>query len=438
MSLLAVPASFPPEIGFNALQAMLKGRSVLPALELFYQSMGEVFQIPLPGFNPVFLVGPEANRFVLATDREKFLWRPEGDPVARLLRQGVLVTDGDFHDEIRHKLNPSLHKSLLSGYGDIMVRCTDRVTSAWKGRAVVDMLAEMRRLALMILMECLFDVDIGPDLQVLWQSILHTLAYISPGAWVFWPGIPRPGYQKHLRKMDEYLYHLIRLRRKATPSNDLLSLLIADSAMNDDLIRDQLLTLFIAGHDTSTALLSWTLYLLGKHTGIMDRLSREVIAALGSDLPTMERAGEIAYLDRVVKESLRLYPPIHIGMRRAAVDLTFRNYHIPAGTRVVYSIFLSHRQPQYWPDPLKFDPERFTPEINRMRLPYTYVPFGGGPRNCIGMAFAQVEAKVILARLLQQFEFQLLPGKVYAHMGATLEPRPGVRMKVTRRLYDLS
>lgn len=438
MSLLAVPGSFPPVVGLNALRAMLQGRSVLPALELFYQNMGEVFQIPLPGFNPVFLVGPEANRFVLTTDREKFLWRPEGDPVARLLHQGLLVIDGDFHDEIRHKINPSLHKSLLSGYTDIMVRCTDRVTAGWKDQAIVDILVEMRRLALMILMESLFNVDISPDLHSLWQSILHTLAYISPGSWVLWPGIPRPGYQHHLKKMDEYLYRLIQIRRKSILSNDLLSLLIADHDMDDDLIRDQLLTLFIAGHDTSTALLSWTLYLIGNHAGVKDRLRREVISILGPGLPTMDRIGEMHYLDQVIKESLRLYPPIHIGMRRAAVDLTFQGYRIRAGTRVVYSIYLSHRQPQYWPDPWRFDPDRFTPENIRKRPPYTYVPFGGGPRNCIGMAFAQVEAKMILARLLQQYEFQRMPGKVYAHMGATLEPRPGVKMKVVRRSNDLS
>jgi cytochrome P450 len=135
----------------------------------------------------------------------------------------------------------------------------------------------------------------------------------------------------------------------------------------------------------------------------------------------------------VVKEALRLYPPAHAGMRLAKIDLEYQGYQIPAGTRLMYSVYLSHRQAQYWPQPNRFEPERFSSEQNRRRVPNTYVPFGGGPRNCIGAAFGLVEAKVVMARILQQFELELSQGKVHPHMGVTLEPRPGVLMKVTRR-----
>jgi cytochrome P450 len=142
----------------------------------------------------------------------------------------------------------------------------------------------------------------------------------------------------------------------------------------------------------------------------------------------------LGYLDQVLKETLRLYPPIHLGSRIAATDLEFRSFPIPAGTRVLYSIYLTHRDEKQWHHPAAFIPERFSPELARQRHPYTFLPFGGGPRNCIGMAFAQVEVKVVLARILQKFDLEFTGHAVRLHMGATLEPRPGVRIR-TRSCY---
>jgi len=210
-------------------------------------------------------------------------------------------------------------------------------------------------------------------------------------------------------------------------------LLIRTPGMSDGLIRDQLLTMLIAGHDTSTALLAWSLYLLGKHPGELERVRAEVDQMAGRQPPDLETVNRLERMDQVIKEALRLYPPIHIGNRKAAIDLEFKGYEIPAGTRVVYSIYLSHRQEKYWPDPKRFDPDRFSPEQSQARPHYAYVPFGGGPRNCIGLAFAQVEVKIVLARILQNFDLELLDTRVRPHMGATLEPRPGVRMLASRR-----
>jgi cytochrome P450 len=427
----------PPEpagaTGLRALQAMWRRKTILAALEVFHADLGDIFRITLPGFRPIMLAGPEAARFVLVSDRGDLRWRTEGDPVTRLLRRGVLVTDGDEHDALRREMDPALHRRMLAGYVAAMLRGADRVTADWADGASRDMLVEMRRAALLILTETLFGVDLAPDLTALWPSILKTLAYISPGLWIIWRGAPRPGYARALRQMDEYLYHLIAARRaRAGDAQDLLGGLIA-SGMSDDLIRDQLLTMLIAGHDTSTALLAWALYLLGRHPDALARARAEVDAVLGSDEPTIDRIGELRYLDRVVKEALRLYPPIHVGTRTAAMDLEFNGYRIPAGARVLYSIYLTHRDPRHWPDPHTFDPDRFLPERARERAHYTYLPFGGGPRICIGFAFAEVEARIVLARLLQQFDLQLERGDVHPHMGATLEPRPGVRMHARRR-----
>jgi len=434
----------PPEpkgpTGLRALQAMWLRKTILAALEVFRADLGDIFRITLPGFKPIMLAGPEAARFVLVSGRGDLRWRTEGDPVTQLLRRGVLVTDGDEHDALRREMDPALHRRTLAGYVEAMLYGTDRVTADWSDGESRDMLVDMRRAALLILMETLFSVDFYADMPRLWSSILRTLKYISPGPWIMWRGMPRPGYARALRQMDEYLYSSIAARRAHLPRtqgqndgrSDLLGLLIA-SGMSDDLIRDQLLTMLIAGHDTSTALLAWALYLLGRHPEAMKRARAEVDAVLGGGAPTIDRIGDLRFLDRVVKETLRLYPPIHIGTRTAAADMEFRGYGIPAGTRVLYSIYLTHRDPKHWPDPHAFDPDRFLPERARARAHYTYLPFGGGPRNCIGFAFAEVEARIVLARLLQQFDLRLERDDVHPHMGATLEPRPGVRMRVRRR-----
>jgi cytochrome P450 len=294
----------------------------------------------------------------------------------------------------------------------------------------------MRRVTLLILMQSLFGVDFSPDIERLWPAIMRILAYISPGAWLVWPNIPRPGYRPALRQMDDYLFRLIRARRN-TPDqgDDLLSLLVATPGLSDDLIRDQLLTMLIAGHDTSTALLAWTLYLLGRRPEALARLQDEIDTVLGDRAPGYQDLKQLCYLEQVIKESLRLYPPIHLGQRIAAADLTFQDYCIPAGTRVIYSIYLTHRDPNYWPEPARFDPERFSPEKNQRQAPHTYIPFGGGARNCIGAGFGLVEAKVVLARLIQQFELTLIEDRVRPHLGATLEPRPGVMMRTRYRRH---
>jgi cytochrome P450 len=233
--------------------------------------------------------------------------------------------------------------------------------------------------------------------------------------------------------MDNYLRQLIAARRASLGEPaDLLGELIA-SGMNDDLIRDQLLTLLIAGHDTSTALLAWALYLLTTHADMYACAQDEVDRVLGVQPPTYQDIGQLSYLDCVIKETLRLYPPIHLGSRIAATDIHFQEYTFPAGTRVMYSIYLTHRRPEDWPEPQRFDPERFAPEQRKRQTPYSFVPFGAGPRNCLGGVFAQVEAKVILARLLQRFDARYVGGVVRPHMAATLEPHPGVMVKMSRR-----
>jgi cytochrome P450 len=428
------------QIGLQALRAMIEQKSPLAALTVFHQALGDVFQINLPGFKPIVLVGPEANRFVLVDHRDELLWRSEQDPITKLLRQGLLVIDGKQHDALRRVMTPAFHRRMLARYVQAMGRYTDQVSAVWPENEPIDMLDQIRRIALLILVDTMFGVDFTPEMARLWPAVLRTLQYIGPGLWVIWPGMPRPGYSRALRQLDDYLYELIRLRRARpqTEANDLLGLLVDTPELDDDLIRDQLFTMLVAGHDTSTALLAWAVYLLGQYPDAAAPAQAEVDTVLGHQAPTLETLSRLTYLEQVVNETMRLYPPLHLGNRRPAVDLEFQGYRLPAGTRLMYSPFLTHRHPDFWPDPTRFDPERFSPIQSQDRPPYSFVPFGGGPRICLGAAFAQVEAKVILARILQQFSLKLVQPRVHLHMGVTLEPRPGVMVKLRRRTKERS
>jgi cytochrome P450 len=417
-----------PETGQLALKSFLQQRSPLGPLKVMAEQIGRFFQIPLPGFKPYVVFGPEANRKVLVTERDKLLWRNH-DPVTDLLRRGVLITDGEEHDRYRKLMEPSLHPSQLDGYTQMMLEQTKRVTDQWQDGQEVDMLVESRKIALLIIMQALFSTDVRDDLPLIWEPILKAIQYISPGAWILWRKIPRPGYRKHLKVLDEYLYKIITDRRRTIddgqpdsqfPTPDLLQHLI-DAGLDDDTIRDQMLTMLIAGHDTSTALLAWVFALLGQYRDTHQQLVAE-----------LEHDDRPSLLDQVIKEALRLYPPIHIGNRMVAEDMEFEGGTVPTGARMFYSIYLTQRDPSIWENADEFCPARF--ERGRKTPPFSYVPFGGGPRSCIGAAFGQAEARLVLAYLLKHFEFTPLNAEeIHPHMGATLEPRPEVMMKVKKR-----
>lgn len=422
-----VVKSISPQTGRSALWAWIQEGSPLGPLKVMAKQIGHFFQIPIPSFRPFIVSGPEANRKVLVTERGKLLWR-NTDPVTDLLRHGVLVTDGEEHDHDRRLMEPALHPSRLAEYTQMMIEQTERVTSEWKNGETIDMLVESRKIALLIIMQALFGKDVWNDLPRIWTPILKAIQYISPGMWIFWRRIPRPGYKKRLRELDDYLLRIVQERRKRRtepvegkkePNQDLLQHLM-NAGLSDDMIRDQMITMLIAGHDTSTALLAWTFALLGGHPEVQLRLIREI--------DTLEKS---PLLDQVIKESLRLYPPIHIGNRQVVKEIGFSEGKIPAGERMFYSIYLTHRDPDIWENADDFCPERFA--HGRKTPPFSYVPFGGGPRACIGAAFGQAEARIVIAHLLKTFHFEFANHKIRPHMGATLEPRPGVRMKVTRR-----
>lgn len=410
-----------PKLGRAAFKYFLKEKSPLGPLKILARHLGYFFQIPLPMFKPYVVFGAGANKKVLITERDKVLWR-NTDPVVDLLGQGVLIVDGDEHDYYRKLMEPALHASRLPEYAAEMISQTDRVSSQWRDGEIVDMLVESRKIALLIIMQTLFSKDVWHDLEKIWKPVLKSIEYISPGAWILWRKIPRFGFRKPLKILDEYLFAIIEERRKEERKDDLLQHLI-DAGVSDKIIRDQMLTMLIAGHDTSTALLAWTFALLGQHPEIHQQVVNEI-----DKTNDIER---VPLLDNIIKESLRLYPPIHIGNRRIASEMDFDGNKIPKDERLFYSIYLTHRDENVWENAESFCPERFSNGKKPAGL--SYVPFGGGPRVCIGATFGQVEARVVLSYLLKNFTFEFTNHKIHPHMGATLEPRPGVMMKVKRK-----
>lgn len=439
MSALPLPPSPRGATGWQALQSLAGGHGPLGALTAVHRALGPVFQLPIPGFNPVVLAGPAAGRFVMLEAGDALSFRLDRDPVAHLLRHGLLIEDGAAHDALRVHVDPALHRRQLAGHLEVIVRRAAQASAGWGAGQVVDALAAMRSATLLILAECLFGVDLEPDLPRLWQPIQQLLKYISPGLWLVWPNAPRPGFGGARRAVDAYLFGLIRARRaQPRPDGDLISTLIA-AGLTDDLIRDQLLTLLIAGHDTSTALLGWALYELGQHPEMQARARAEVRAqaaqrgALGQPALTLASLRNLPYLEAVIKETLRHHPPIHICNRRIVRDVEFGGYRLPAGRRLLFSIYLTQHDPAHWPAPERFDPQRFYQAgAEAARPPLSYLPFGAGPRFCVGAAFAQLEVRAVLAYLLERFDLAAGPGHVSEEMGATLTPHPAVRLAVRR------
>ena len=411
------------QTGLEALRSLIEGRSLIGPLRVMGQRVGRFFQIPLPGFSPYIVFGPQNVRKVLITEKEKFLWR-NNDPVRDVLRKGVLVTDGEEHDRYRSIMEPALHPGALPHYRQMVLQRTQQVAEGWPAGGQIDMLVEGRKIALLIVIQALFSADARADIPRLWKPILKMIEYISPGLWIFWRHIPRPGYKAAFKTIDGYLHQLITDRRASQPQNDLLQHLI-DAGLDDGVIRDQMLTMLIAGHDTSTALFAWVFALLGQHPDVYRELCQQIIASPEGQPPRL--------LDEVIKEVLRLYPPIHIGNRIMAQDVTFAEGEtIPAGHRMFYSIYLTHRDPAVWQDADSFCPQRFSSGQKSEAM--SFIPFGGGTRSCFGSAFGMMEARLTIEYLLRRYHFEPLNAdKIHLHMGATLEPRPGVQMRVTPR-----
>lgn len=390
----------------------------------------------------VIFFRPEAVRYFLVDNARNFTNGEFAGELKGVLGEGLLTTDGEVHRRQRRMVQPAFHKRRVEGYAAIMLAHTDDLLNEWQVGATVDLASAMQRLTLRIVAQALFNVDLRAESADLGHAFTEVIENPVGHSWSLRGlpiDLPVTPYGKHMRArhaLDTFVYALIAQRRaEGADTGDVLSMLLAardddnGAGLSDREIRDQAMTLFAAGHETTSNALSWTFYLLSEHPAIRARLADELHDVLGDQPPSVDDLARLPLLDQVVKESMRLYPPAWTQGRRAIEPFELEGYALPAGQIIMFSQWVMHHLPDLWGDPDIFRPARFAPEAERQIPPYAYFPFGGGPRMCIGMPFANLEARLLLARILQRYTPNLVPGfPVVPQPRITLRLRHGLRV----------
>ena len=412
------------------------------------RDFGDVVPLRL-GFRRAFLVyHPDAIEQVLVTRNRDY----QKSPGVRLLRSlfgdGLLLSEGDFWLRQRRLVQPAFHRQRVSAYGEVMTAYTTRRLAQWKEGTTVEINAEMMALTQAIVAKTLFDADVadetrtvGDAIQVLMEDFnvrIGSLLQLLPD-WVPTPANVKA--RRAIRRLDAIVYRMLAERRRSTEDRgDLLSILLhaqdADdgSRMTDTQVRDEVMTLFIAGHETTAVALSWIWYLLSHHPEVDARLAEELRAVLEGRPPTAADLPRLTYAEMVVTEAMRLYPPAYALGRQAITRTEVAGHPIPARVIVIVPTWVVHRDARWFPDPDAFRPERWADGAARQLPRFAYLPFGGGPRQCIGSSFAMMEAVLLLATIAQHFRLTLLPGQTVTPTPyVTLRPEPGMRMLLTRR-----
>jgi cytochrome P450 len=395
----------------------------------------------------VILSHPDHIEYVLVTANRKFskdfsirMYRP-------VLGNGLLLSEGDFWLRQRRLSQPAFQKGKIAAYGETMVGFTERMLAQWQDGQNCDVHAELMRLTLAIAAKTFFDADLTNEGDNVGKALEEALVSIDKklGAFYWLPGwVPTPTNRRlkgAVARLDQILYGLISQRRvSGQDRGDLLSLLFHardeddGSRMTDKQLRDEAMTLLLAGHETTALALSWAWYLLAQHPSVVEELERELQTVLGGRSPTVADLPSLPFTERVVTEAMRLYPPAY-GMGREVVEeCDIGEYHVPVGTTIFFHQWVVHRDPRWYDEPEKFRPNRWADGLAQRIPKYAYFPFGGGPRLCIGNQFAMMEAVLVLATMAQQFRMQLEPcHEVTLWPSITLRPRNGIRVRLKRR-----
>jgi len=440
---------FPPGAGdFSFSRTHQIAHDPLPILLGAYEEFGPIFSLRLLHIRSIFMLGPEANHFVTVGQPENFHWRESsfGDLIP-LLGDGLLTVDEDYHDRARAIMMPAFHREQVAASLVAMEAETEAAIASLPVGAVADIYDWMRNLAMRIAMRALLGLDPdeagkGAAAAEHFERALRYYGIDFALRLLRGPGSPWRKLLASRQVLDEIVFSEIAARRvRPDPDRrDILSLLVGargegGEAFTDTEIRDQVMTLMFAGHDTSTSTVTFMLHELARHPDVVAKLREEQGRVLGTAAPTPEQLErEMPYLDMVLDEVLRLYPPAWIGPRRAVREFEFGGYEVPRGAYVNYCSWASHRIPEVFPDPEAFIPERFTRERKAALPRGAYVPFGGGSRICIGKRFGQTEVKLVATKLLQRLRIESLPGRtVTIRQMPTLSPRGGLKMRVQPR-----
>ena len=410
-----------------------------------YRRYGEVIRIELVGIRGVAMHGAAAHRYVLVDAADNFLVAPLIDRLrARwIVGDGLLFIDDPAHRRHRRLIMPAFSRKRVEGYQQVMRETATQVLDRWTPGEEIDIAVEMHRMALTVVGRTLFNMDLAGAARELGDAVAAVVHAVSNPLHIGFAqlsfDVPPVGLggtlRKALARIDKVLRDVIeRHEREGLDVGDAVSMLVAarDEAgegLTTSQIRDHLLTLFVAGHETSANALAWTFYLLAMHPEATRKLLSELDAQLGGTSPEPADLERLPYLDQVVKEGLRLYPPAASANRIALEAFEWRGYTIPAGALVSYAPFVSHRMPDQFPEPEVFRPERFDPVAGDPMIQYAYIPFGAGPRSCVGAPFATMEIKTVLAMALQRFRLDLVPDqRIDATVRTTVQPKHGIRM----------
>jgi len=391
------------------------------------------------------LAHPDLARQILVEEPEKFV-------KARFIKQafrpfageGLLTSDGEFWKQQRRLIQPAFHHGRLADYGNVMAAHARQMADSFEDGRVIEIDAEMAKLTLGIVVKSLFGADftreseeIGELMVAVLNAANHRLnTILRLPSWI--PTRRNLREKRALARLDEMLHALITTRRaSAGQTEDLLSVLLAavddesGARMSDRQLRDEMMTLFLAGHETTANALTWTWYLLSQHPEVEAKLLSEVDAVLGGRAPTVTDLPNLPYTDMLVREVLRLYPPAPGFAREPVEDVEIGGYVVPRGSLVTVNTYALQRDPRFFEDPERFDPQRFARGWEERIPRYAYLPFGGGPRVCIGNGFAMMEARLILATVAQRCRLSLEPDQRVVPMQlVTVRPKESIRMRL--------
>lgn len=395
-----------------------------------------------------FLFHPDQIEEVLVTKSRRFQKHAALRTrfFSRIAGQGLITSEGEFWRRQRRLAQPAFHRQRVQAYGEVMVEYAERLMAEWRAGETRDLHHEMSRLTLQIVVKTLFGAEAGRDgdeVGELFAQVSAPFADIATIKWMIDNRLPTPTnrrFHRAMTRLDEILFRIISERRADnTDHGDLLWMLLAaqdadGSQMTDRQLRDEAMTLFLAGHETTALALTWTWYLLAQHPRIEEKLLAELKAVLNGRAPTIDDVPKLRYTEAVLKEAMRLYPPAWGMGRQAVEDCEIGGWQIPKGRQLFMYQWLTHRDPRFFPQPDEFNPDRWTDEFTRNLPRFAYFPFGGGPRVCIGQSFAMMEATLIIAAMAQRFHFVLLPNQSITPFPAiTLRPKQGVHVRLAPR-----
>ena len=415
-------------------------------LEKMARQHGDLVYLPL-GRQHIYYVGhPDAIRDILVTHQNKFKKSRMLERARVLLGDGLLTSEGQHHRRQRRLVQPAFHRDRLAGYGAVMVDRAAILRDQWQPGQPFDVLQEMMRLTLAIVAKTLFSTDVDSEADEIGSALTQVFdlfeVILMPFSEIL-EKLPLPAVRRFKRarkRLDETIYRLIAERRASgEDAGDLLSMLLlaqdeeGSGGMTDEQVRDEALTLFLAGHETTADALTWAWYLLSQNPEAEAAFHDELDRVLAGRLPTFDDLPQLRFTESLFSETLRLYPPAWGIGRRALEDYPVGDFLIPARSVILMSPFVVHRDPRWFADPLTFRPERWLAD-DSARPKFAYFPFGGGARVCIGERFAWMEGTLLLAAIGQRWRLRLEPGhRVETHARITLRPKHGMRMLAEKR-----